>query len=61
MARKRTEQLVARVEPIIRNALDQHLTKTGVSASDYIRKLVIDDLRKKGVLPDSLLAELLIC
>lgn len=60
MDRARTERIVSRVESVVRIALDQHLDKHNRSQSDYIRELIITDLRKCGLLPDALLADLLV-
>jgi len=56
-AKIRSEKVVSRLEPLIHRAMIQSLGNQ--TQSDYIRSLVIADLKYKGLLTDSMLAELL--
>lgn len=48
------------VEPTLAKAVLVHIgNKPNLRISSYIRKLIIDDLRKTGELPDEMLVEML--
>lgn len=54
----RSERVVTRVEPIISRAIYSLVGQQNSTASDYLRKLAIDDLKQRGLITDSMLAEL---
>lgn len=54
----RSERLVSRVEPKIFTAIQITTHALQVSMSDYLRNLAIKDLKERGLLTDSMLAEL---
>lgn len=60
----RSERTIVYLEPVVQSALDRridtHRQVTGysnISTSEYVRSLIIDDLRKTGLLTDTILAE----
>lgn len=55
---RRSQQLVARVEPVIHKALINALHVLGKSQSDYIRGLIVTDLKNQGFLTDEMLARI---
>lgn len=54
----RSSAIMVNIEPTVYAILKDLLDHEGISASGYCRRLILDDLRKKGLIPDSLLAEL---
>lgn len=50
MAEKRTSQVYTNIEPSINALLTKALIQSDMSASTYLRKLIIDDLVAKSLL-----------
>lgn len=50
--------IMVNIEPTIHRIILDIISREGVSASAYLRRLVIKDLKARGVLPDSLLASM---
>jgi hypothetical protein len=57
MAQRRDNKLLVYLEPILRTAVTQVVNKTDQSHSEYIRGLVIADLKERGLLTDRMIAE----
>lgn len=53
----RIERVNIRLEPTIRTAMNKAF-QAGESESSYVRRLIIEDLRTKGLLSDATLASL---
>lgn len=54
----RSSAIMVNIEPTIYAILKDLVDHESTSASSYCRRLILDDLSKKGLVPDSLLAEL---
>ncbi len=54
----RTSQLKTYIEPLLAGLFTSCADQVNLGVSDYIRTLVIEELRTKGVLTDKLLADL---
>lgn len=60
----RSERTIVYLEPVVQSALERrieaHRQSAGndnVSTSEYVRSLIINDLRTSGLLTDTMLAE----
>lgn len=58
IAQRRSKDLQVNLEPIIHKSVIDLSAKLGLSASSYLRKLVLEDLQERGLLTDSMLAEM---
>lgn len=58
MASRRRASIMVNLEPTIYEILQRLLVQEESSASGYVRKLIIADLRSRDLLPDKILAEL---
>ena len=57
---KRDKDMQVNIEQAIYQTVVELTDKIGESQSNYIRNLIIADLRERGLLTDSMLADLLI-
>jgi hypothetical protein len=57
---KREKDMQVNLEPAIHRAVIDLTRQLGDSQSNYIRKLIINDLRDRGLLTDNMLADLLV-
>lgn len=60
LKQSRSCNIMVNIEPAIFALVRDLIDKDGASASGYARKLIIDDLRRRGVLTDNMLADLVI-
>lgn len=56
---KRSRDIQVNLEPLIHQLLVDLATRTGMTQSSYIRKLIIEDLRNQGLLTDSMIADMM--
>jgi hypothetical protein len=55
---KRRHLINCNLEPTLFRITNDLVARKGVSVSSYVRRLIIDDLRNEGLLPDSIIAKL---
>ncbi len=55
---RKSAAIMTYLEPSVAQALDVYVAAEGTSASKYIRGLVIDDLRKRGLLTTAQLVKI---
>ena len=58
MAERRSESMMVTVEPTLRKIMDLALEKDNIAISSYFRKLLIADLRQRGLLNDTMLLKI---
>jgi len=58
MAQRREIQVMVSMEMTVSQALQVAIQKDEISASSYLRSLLIEDLQKRGLLTDSMLAQM---
>lgn len=58
MAQKRDKDLQVNLEPVIYKHVQDLAPKLDVSMSGYVRALIINDLRARGLLTDGMLADM---
>lgn len=58
MAESRSSQLVINVEPTVHKALQLAMMAEGLTASTYIRRVLIKHLQDQGLLTTEMLAEM---
>lgn len=55
--RKRSASAITYIEPFLLQIVDKFCQKNDTSRSDYIRKLLISNMKESGLLTDSMIAE----
>jgi hypothetical protein len=55
---RRTIKITTNLEPVIYEALNLLLSRDGVAAASYIRRLIVDDLENRGLLTEKMLASM---
>ncbi len=62
MAQRRTEKLLAYIEPILHTAVMNLMSKNfelggKASHSEYVRNLIVEDLKRRNLLTDKMISE----
>lgn len=55
---KRRAPMICNLEPTVHRIVTDLAARMGLSSSSYLRRLVIDDLRAKGLLTDAIITKL---
>lgn len=55
---KRRSPATCNLEPTLQRIVTDVAAKMGLTVSSYLRRLILADLKEKGLLPDSVLAKL---
>lgn len=58
MVQKRSGCFQVNLEPDIHKIVTDLMPKLGISASTYLRRLVIEDLKDRGILTNEMLAQI---
>jgi hypothetical protein len=58
VTQRRSKDLQVNLEPTVHALVVDLSRRMGTSASNYIRTLIVEDLRNRGVLTDSMLADM---
>lgn len=58
MVQRRSKDLQVNLEPVIHQTVVNLSKRLDTSASNYIRSLIVEDLRNRGLLTDSMLVDL---
>lgn len=60
MGEPKSKSIMVNIEPTIYGIVQEYIAKSGQSAASYGRSLIIKDLRERGILPDKVLADLVL-
>jgi ribosomal protein L17 len=60
MATRRSKDLQVNLEPMVHQLVMDLAARMENSASGYVRDLIVQDLRDKGLLTDSMLADMVL-
>lgn len=55
---KRRSPAMCNLEPTLHRIVTDLAARMGITVSSYLRRLILADLKEKGLLPDSVLAKL---
>lgn len=56
--KSRSERVTSRVEPLIFTAINVVLEAYNISQSDYVRSVIIEDLKRRHLITETMLAEM---
>jgi hypothetical protein len=57
---RREHKVLAYLEPIVHAAMTRLVEQHGISYSEYIHKLVVNDLKDRGLLTEKMITETLV-
>lgn len=57
---KRDRDMQVNLEPVVHRAVCDLIAQLGESQSNYIRRLILADLRERGLLTDAMIADIVV-